>query len=232
MRFQTKINLFQRVLVISTLCFLISPKFINAQDSLRKRNYHVIGFGTQFLSNIANVYGHDRNIITYNQPALSLFYRYFFSHTPGKSVTTANAHFTYRNAEGYSESGGMGGSSSYKGKFELVRFDIGLSRLATLGKRKGFNVGGGFGLGGLIYSRGEMRESWFSQGVSGSSVVSISKADLLNKINASINFEMNQRFKVNHRSFVILGSKFQIETPEGFSARIGLMETIFLAYTL
>lgn len=201
----------QRVLSISTLCFLLFSFKINAQDSLYLKRYHVGGVGVQFLSG-ASTDGNPSYTITYQEPAVSLFYRYFFPWTPGKSVTSANLYLTHRN--GYvsssSYSGGSGNTND-NGNFESYRFDLGLSRLATLGKRKGFNIGGGFGIGGLFYSTGKMKTN-------------------LNRVNLSLNFEIHQRFKVSKKSFLILGSKMQIESPEGFVRRPIFIETVFLAY--
>lgn len=224
----SKIVLFQKVLFLSTFCFLFLG--ITAQDSLYKIKHHVIGIGPQFLREPYNNYGHDKNYITYNKPAYTAFYRLFFNYNKKYSSTSANIYFTYRKAFGYSQSGGMGGSSSYEGIFELCRFDIGLSRFVAFGRRRGFNLGGGFGLGGLIYSNGEIKEYSYSQGNSVSASVSLRNLDLLNKVNAYMNFELSQRFKVFEKSFIMVGSKFQLESPEGFNARIGLTETMFVAY--
>ncbi len=204
---------------------------LTRQDSLYKSNYHVVGCGVQFLRDTYYLYGHNKSSITYNQPSINILYRYFFPWKLGKSITSANVNINYRTATGYSESGGLGGSSIYKGSFNVYRFDVGLSRLRTLGAKKGFYIGGGFALGGLIYSSGNL----ISTDYSGNKIVtnpdiSISKSELLSKVNVNVNFEMSTRFKLTAKSFLLVGSKFQIESPEGFNARIGIAETLFLAY--
>lgn len=218
----------RKLLLISACCLILSG--IQAQDSLQKKNYHVVGTGIQLLRSPNKSDGHDLNYINYKLPAVTVFYRYVYHVVPGKSLTSANAYFTYRKGYGYSQSGGLGGGETYQGSFESCRFDLGLSKLLTFGKRNGFNIGGGFGLGALLYSKGEVEYFSYSGGSSSSSTKSISKSNALSKINFGVNFEMNQRFKVSEGSFVLIGSKSQLELPDGFGARLGLTETIFLAY--
>lgn len=206
-----KIQSKQKVLVMSTFCFLFCVVNMQSQDSIKKKCYHVVGFGTQFLNNIDKKDGGHIYNVNYHQPGLSLFYRYFFPYAFEKSITSANLFLSYREANAQTSTYSSGGNSFKNGYFEICRFDIGLSRLALLGKKKGINIGGGFGLGGLIYSNGEMKSNLY-------------------KVNASINFEISQRFKLSQRSFVLVGFKTQVETPEGFGTRLGLIETVFLGY--
>lgn len=136
----------------------------------------------------------------------------------------------YRKGSGSSSSGGLGGGSYSYGDFELLRLDIGVSKAIAPSGLKGFLISGGLNIGALIFTKGEVKDSESSGATNyyQSSVKSIYTE--LDPINISINFEISQRFKLNQRSFVLAGFKTQVETPEGFGTRIGLVETIFLGY--
>ena len=218
----------QRVLSVSTLCFLLFSFKSNAQDSIIKKNYHVVGVGSQMALPIERIIYTNLNSLTYNQPAYSIFYRYFFPFIPGKSVTSANLYITYRSADGKKNVISQGGSDYYRARLEMCRFDLGLSRLAVLGKRKGFQIGGGFGLGGLIYTNGKLEKVDYYGNVLSSE--SIKQSGLLNRVNAYINLEMNQRFRISKRSYLLVGSKSQLESADGFGYRLSVSETVFVAY--
>jgi hypothetical protein len=219
----------QRVLSVSTLCFLLYPFNSNAQDSLSKKNYHVVGIGALVSNNIDKNDDNAKYTVNFSQPAASILYRHFFNHGSSKSITTANAYITYKNASIKTSSFSMGSRAIYqKGLIDLVRFDIGLSRLAVLGKRKGFQIGGGFGLGGLIYTSGTLDNIDYLGNVISSE--SIKKSGLLNRVNAYINFEMNQRIRVSQNSNILIGCKSQIGSSEGFRTQLGVSETLFVAY--
>jgi hypothetical protein len=203
--------LIQRVLTVSTLCFLLFSTKSIAQDSIVKKSYHVVGVGIQGILPIEREVYTNFNSLTYNQPAYSIFYRHFFSFTPGKSVNSANLYITYRSVDAKKNVVSSSGSNHYQGKLDICRFDLGLSRLVVLGKRKGFQIGGGFGLGGLIYSSGNLKENLY-------------------RVNAYGNFEMNQRFKISKKSYLLMGSKSQLESADGFGYKLGVSETVFIAY--
>lgn len=196
---------------INSFCFLIFSFNIKAQDSIVKKNYHVVGVGSQMVLPIERIFNTNFNSLTYNQPAYSFFYRYFFPFTSGKSVTSANLYITYRSADGEINVISSSGSSHYQDRLKMCRFDIGLSRFAVLGKRSGFQIGGGFGLGGLIYSSGSLKENLY-------------------RVNVYGNFEMNQRFTITKKSYLLMGSKSQLESADGFGYRLGISETVFVAY--
>lgn len=65
MRFLGIIQSKQKVLFMSTFCFLFCISNMHSQDSIKKKCYHVIAGGIQILTNKQNQVGHDFHSIKY-----------------------------------------------------------------------------------------------------------------------------------------------------------------------
>lgn len=91
-------------------------------------------------------------------------------------------------------------------------------------------ISGGLNIGALIFTKGGVINSKFSLAPNYYQSSGKSIYTALDPINVSINFEISQRFRLSQRSFLLVGLKTQIETPEGFGTRIGFVETGFIGF--
>lgn len=223
------IVLFQKVLFLSTFCFLFLG--ITAQDTLRKKNSHVVGFGVQLLADRSRSEAHDFGRVGYDKPGAIIFYRFIKQKSGNKNKSVIfNSNLFYRKGSGATSSGGLGGHSSISGEFELLRLDFGAALGINVYKGRGPNIIGGANIGALIYSNGRARYSEFSgyNNYRNSYYKPVYRA--LTPINISVNLEINQKIHLVQKSSLLLGAKVQIETPEGFGAPLGMNSTFFIGY--
>lgn len=87
-----KIQSIQKVLVISTFCFLFCVAHMQSQDSIKKKCYHVITGGIQILANKQSGVGHDFHTIKYSQPGIILSYKQIRSFKPGNTFVIFNSN--------------------------------------------------------------------------------------------------------------------------------------------
>lgn len=222
-----RIVLLQKVLLVSTFCFLLLQ--VRAQDSLFQKKQHVIGIGAQLMMDRSKRKEHDVGEIKYNGPGRLLFYRLIIPKS-SRTCLVLNSNFYYRTGQGYSSSGGKGGGVSCRGNFESYRLDIGVAKRWQLGKKAGPNIMFGGNIGALAYSKGSAICTEFSVYYKTVEKVEKPVRSKLSSINLSVNFEIDQVIPISAFSSLLLGLRFQVETPEGFGAPLGVNETFFIGY--
>lgn len=220
------------VIRIVFIILLLSRFCAFSQDSLIKKNCHVVGFGSQFLTDRSIARGHGRAIVNYNLPGYEAFYRFeMVNKKQGKFCIGLS--LCYREGQGnYYGDGAISWSSSWSGSFKVVRAQISPSYVWTFGKRKSFGFGTGLYIGFKLYADGETKHDFHDGFANIHTSEMINSGEQIDRMHFGNYVEFQQRFKFIGKTKLFLGVKGGFDSNEGYSSTMSLFVTPFLAIRL
>ncbi|MGZ3861947.1 MAG: hypothetical protein ACXVPN_07145 [Bacteroidia bacterium] len=177
---------------------------------------HCFSAGISWLPDREINEGHYVSSVEYGFPSISAFYRLIYI-TSKQNKVCLNAGGNYRQGIGFKSSGGLGGGTSTKATFDIVRLQIEPSFLWSIGKTKGTNIGFGLTFGLLTYCGGTALENSWSINTPNIPPKEINVRSTINPLTMGINFEFSQQFRLKENKYLILGIRAMAETSDGYS---------------